>query len=89
MFFSAVFAKGDNFCVFLFASLNNIPPQKLGLKFDPERANSFLYELMRKSVNDTVASPESVPIHLKFDVCPTENMRCTTKHRKTKERSDT
>ena len=72
--FSAIFTKGNNFGDFLFSTLGNkIFPQwdlilKLRIcssrsKFFPLRVDPLQKE--GKNENERVASPESVPIHLK------------------------
>ena len=71
--FSAIFTKGNNFCDFLFAALDEIALPNSGILL-MERicslgANSFLYELtpiekIGRNKSGRVASPESVPFYL-------------------------
>ena len=79
------FTMGNNFCDFLFAFLDDIPPHPPKKKwvcsyrkeFAPTGANSFLLRrpLLRMevyNVNIRVDSLESVPIHLEaISSCPT------------------
>ena len=74
--FSAMCSKGDNFCYFLFVYLEDkvFPKWDLLLRgIFLMGANSFLHKMIKidmvgNNENDRVASPESVPIHLKLNV---------------------
>ena len=71
--FSTIFIKGNDFCDFLFASLDNTP-SKFGstlkgqnLLGEEQILSSFKLTLIEKGSNKTirVVSPESVSIYLK------------------------
>ena len=68
--FSAMFSKGNNFRDFLFA----YPENEVFPRWESDGANFVLYEMITiymggNNENDRVAFPESVPIHLYWELC--------------------